>query len=264
MAADDRGGSRRLREAERRLRAQNRDGHGALQRLRRADDAAGRADVGVRQAGRGRHARLREHVRHDRHGRLLSGDGEKAGEPQPDSKRKILPERVPAQKADGAQGARRREGAAQKRPRQRAAGDVRFAASDIDMVREGATYTVDTLQILRQYYPNAEIWWLMGMDSLLSMHTWHRYQDIFKLANVAVAARNDEKIQQVAPEMRALVAQGLSQATSASKGQLRLLQWQPEDISSTQIRNAVKSGLAIDGWVPKPVRDYISTHGLYR
>ena len=64
--------------------------------------------------------------------------------------------------------------------------------------------------------------------------------------------------------MRALVAQGLSQATSASKGQLRLLQWQPEDISSTQIRNAVKSGLAIDGWVPKPVRDYISTHGLYR
>ena len=143
-------------------------------------------------------------------------------------------------------------------------GDVRFAASDIDMVREGATYTVDTLQILRQYYPNAEIWWLMGMDSLLSMHTWHRYQDIFKLANVAVAARNDEKIQQVAPEMRALVAQGLSQATSASKGQLRLLQWQPEDISSTQIRNAVKSGLAIDGWVPKPVRDYISTHGLYR
>ena len=143
-------------------------------------------------------------------------------------------------------------------------GDVRFAASDIDMVREGATAPVDTLQILRQYYPNAEIWWLMGMDSLLSMHTWHRYQDIFKLANVAVAARNDEKIQQVAPEMRALVAQGLSQATSASKGQLRLLQWQPEDISSTQIRNAVKSGLAIDGWVPKPVRDYISTHGLYR
>ena len=143
-------------------------------------------------------------------------------------------------------------------------GAVRFAASDIDMVREGATYTVDTLQILRQYYPNAEIWWLMGMDSLLSMHTWHRYQDILKLANVAVAARNDEKIQQVAPEMRALVAQGLSQATSASKGQLRLLQWQPEDISSTQIRNAVKSGLAIDGWVPKPVRDYISTHGLYR
>ena len=144
------------------------------------------------------------------------------------------------------------------------ASDVRFAASDIDMVREGATYTVDTLQILRQYYPNAEMWWLMGMDSLLSLHTWHRYQDIFKLANVAVAARNDEKIQQVAPEMRALVAQGLSVATSASKGQLRLLQWQPEDISSTQIRNAVKTGLAIDGWVPKPVRDYISTHGLYR
>ena len=142
--------------------------------------------------------------------------------------------------------------------------DPRFAASDIDMVRTGATYTVDTLQILRQYYPSAELWWLMGMDSLLSLHTWHRYPEIFKLTNVAVAARNGEKIQQVAPEMRQFIAQGVSMPTSASAGQLRLLQWQPEDISSTQIRDAIKHHQAIDAWVTKPVRDYIGTHGLYR
>lgn len=68
-------------------------GFGALQRVRRADDAAGRADVDLRQAGRGRHARLRRHVRYDRHGHLLHGDGEKAEEPRPNPKRPILPER---------------------------------------------------------------------------------------------------------------------------------------------------------------------------
>lgn len=142
--------------------------------------------------------------------------------------------------------------------------DERFAASDIDMVRQGQTYTVDTLQILRQYYPQDQLWWLMGMDSLLSMHTWHRFQDIFKLCNVAVAARNDEKIQQVAPQMQQLVVQGLTASRSASTGQLRLLQWQPEDISSTQIRDAIGHHQAIDAWVTEPVRDYINTHGLYR
>ena len=141
--------------------------------------------------------------------------------------------------------------------------DERFAASDIDMVRVGQTYTVDTLQILRQYFPQDQLWWLMGMDSLLNLHTWHRYQDIFRLTNIAVAARNGEKIQQVAPQLHQLVGQGLSQATSSSAGQLRLLQWQPEDISSTQIRDAVRHHQNIDAWVTKPVNDYIRTHGLY-
>ena len=42
-----------------------------------------------------------------------------------------------------------------------------LAVSDCDMVREGATYTVDTVQIFRQLFPQAQLWWLLGMDSLL-------------------------------------------------------------------------------------------------
>lgn len=142
--------------------------------------------------------------------------------------------------------------------------DERFAASDIDIVRQGSTYTVDTLQILRQYFPQDELWWLMGMDSLLQMHTWHRYADIFKLTNIAVAARNGEKIQQVAPKMHQLLGDALNAPRSSSVGQLRLLQWQPEDVSSTQIRDAIGHHQAIDAWVGQPVQNYIRTHGLYR
>ena len=47
-----------------------------------------------------------------------------------------------------------------------AAADPRFAVSDLDIVRGGATYTADTVQIFRQHFPAGELWWLMGADSL--------------------------------------------------------------------------------------------------
>ena len=47
------------------------------------------------------------------------------------------------------------------------ADEPRFADSDLDIVRKGKTYTIDTIQIIRQHYPSAQLWWLMGMDSLL-------------------------------------------------------------------------------------------------
>ena len=50
--------------------------------------------------------------------------------------------------------------------------DERFAVSDLDIVRKGATYTIDTLHIFKQHYPNAQLWWLLGMDSLMQLHTW--------------------------------------------------------------------------------------------
>ena len=67
--------------------------------------------------------------------------------------------------------------------------DSRFAASDVDMVRDGATYSVDTVQIFRQHFADAELWWLMGMDSLLQLHTWKNWRTFARLTHIAVAAR---------------------------------------------------------------------------
>ena len=52
-----------------------------------------------------------------------------------------------------------------------ASADPRFAVSDCDIVRGGATYTFDTVQIFRQQFPTAELWWLLGMDSQQKKHT---------------------------------------------------------------------------------------------
>ena len=66
--------------------------------------------------------------------------------------------------------------------------DARFAASDVDLVREGKTYTIDTVQIFKQIYPNAQWWWLMGMDSFMTLHTWKHWQALVRQVSIAVAA----------------------------------------------------------------------------
>ncbi|QED91734.1 nicotinate (nicotinamide) nucleotide adenylyltransferase [Eikenella exigua] len=65
--------------------------------------------------------------------------------------------------------------------------DSRLAVSDCDIVRQGATYTHDTVQIFRQHFPAAELWLLLGMDSLLQLHTWHRWPNLVRQCRIAAA-----------------------------------------------------------------------------
>ncbi|WP_153717103.1 nicotinate (nicotinamide) nucleotide adenylyltransferase, partial [Eikenella corrodens] len=67
--------------------------------------------------------------------------------------------------------------------------DSSLAVSDCDIVRQGATYTHDTVQIFRQHFPAAELWLLIGMDSLLQLHTWHRWQNLVRQCRIAAAPR---------------------------------------------------------------------------
>ena len=82
-----------------------------------------------------------------------------------------------------------------------AAADPRFAVSDCDIVRGGATYTFDTVQIFRQQFPTAELWWLLGMDSLLKLHTWKKWQTLVRQTNIAVANRNGGSLAQAPREL---------------------------------------------------------------
>ncbi|MBH5954469.1 nicotinate (nicotinamide) nucleotide adenylyltransferase, partial [Neisseria meningitidis] len=74
--------------------------------------------------------------------------------------------------------------------------DARFAVSDCDIVREGATYTFDTVQIFRQQFPSAQLWWLMGSDSLMKLHTWKKWQMLVRETNIAVAMRQGDSLHQ--------------------------------------------------------------------
>ncbi|UOO82193.1 nicotinate-nucleotide adenylyltransferase [Uruburuella testudinis] len=138
------------------------------------------------------------------------------------------------------------------------AADARFAVSDCDMVREGATYTFDTVQIFRQQFPGAQLWWLLGMDSLLQLHTWKKWQTLVQQVNIAVAARQGESLNRAPRELHGWIGEALQ------NGSLRLLNAPMYDVSSTAIRNTLAAGGSADEWLDRRVARYIGQQQLYR
>ena len=138
------------------------------------------------------------------------------------------------------------------------ADDSRFAASDVDMVREGATYSVDTVQIFRQHFANAELWWLMGMDSLLQLHTWKNWRTFARLTHIAVAAREGQLLDHAPRELRDWLGEALQQ------GSLKILAAPLRDVSSSAIRQRVAAGESVGDEVPAAVGRLIEEWGVYR
>ena len=137
-------------------------------------------------------------------------------------------------------------------------GDPRFAVSDCDIVREGATYTFDTVQIFRQQFPSAQLWWLLGSDSLLQLHTWKKWQTLVNQTHIAVAARQGDNIAQAPRELHGWIGSALQ------NGSLHLLQTPMYNISSTEIRRRLHTGESVNGLIDPQVENYIARNRLYR
>ncbi|ENT0684583.1 nicotinate (nicotinamide) nucleotide adenylyltransferase [Neisseria gonorrhoeae] len=134
--------------------------------------------------------------------------------------------------------------------------DARFAVSDCDIVRESATYTFDTVQIFRQQFPSAQLWWLMGSDSLLKLHTWKKWQLLVRETNIAVAMRQGDSLHQTLRELHAWLGNALQD------GSVRILSAPMHNVSSTEIRRNLSAAGVSDGIPPAAAR-YIRKHGLY-
>ena len=134
--------------------------------------------------------------------------------------------------------------------------DPRLAVSDCDIVRQGATYTHDTVQIFRQHFPAAELWLLIGMDSLLQLHTWHRWQNLVRQCRIAAAPRPGSSLAQAPAPLQNWLAEALPQ------GRLHILQAEPLPISSSQIRQQLATQHTSPD-IPPEVLGYIRQHQLY-
>ena len=124
--------------------------------------------------------------------------------------------------------------------------------SDLELNRSGKSYTVDTLRVLKQRFPQDELWLLMGTDMFLTLQSWHRAEEIMKLTGIAAFARTEAD----SGEMMEIQGRYLNENYGARVCIVQL----PEirEISSTQVR-ANKSG---EGLWPA-VWGYILREGLY-
>lgn len=134
------------------------------------------------------------------------------------------------------------------------ASNPHFFISRVDLDRPGPSYSVDTVRLLKQGWgPDSEIFFIMGMDSLMEIDAWHEPDQLIRLCRLVAVERPGFQ-----PDLEALEAKvpGIAARTV-------MIDMPAVDISSSDLRRRVREGLPIKYQVPPEVEEYIHGHGLY-
>ena len=127
--------------------------------------------------------------------------------------------------------------------------------SDLEMRREGKSYTVDTLREL--YDPDGRLFLLMGTDMLLTLDTWRSPDEIFKLCYPVYMRRESDSANDAA-----IIAKIAEYREKFGKTVMKIV-GDPIEISSTDVRNRLAGGDDVSALIPKAVEDYIRENRLY-
>lgn len=125
-----------------------------------------------------------------------------------------------------------------------------------ELNREGATYTVDTLSIMKEKCSEQDIYFIMGADSLFHLETWKSADKILSLCHIIAAPRISQSTSEIESQIDYLMAK-------YEDADIHLLNTPNLDISSHGIRKRIRGEQTIRYLLPKNVEDYIRTHKLY-
>jgi nicotinate-nucleotide adenylyltransferase len=130
----------------------------------------------------------------------------------------------------------------------------RFEVSDLEVRREGPSYTVDTLEELHSRTPDSELFLILGADVAAGLQEWHEPERVLSLATVAVAERPGTS--------REAVTQALGGIAGGEAA--RFFDMPEIGISSTMLRDRVRAQQSTKYLAPDGVGEYIDHHHLYR
>jgi nicotinate-nucleotide adenylyltransferase len=136
------------------------------------------------------------------------------------------------------------------------AGDDRMKVCDIELKRPGVSYTIDTVRSLKELEPDARLFLVVGMDTLLDLHLFRESQTLVELCDVITVQRPGCEESPKPAELHFLEAVTRRLIKNIIRGR-----WC--DISSTEIRQRVAEGRSIRYWVPLAVEEYIQKNRLY-
>ena len=146
-----------------------------------------------------------------------------------------------------------------------------FMLDDRELHRTGASYTIDTLQSLREELgTTASITLLMGSDAFTKFDTWHRWQEIIHLCHIALVQRPQLRDHDtvLSKSLETFLHHHYSENSDdihdLPAGIVTMRQVTALDISSTAIRQALKSSHSVRYLIPSNVIDYIKSNHLYR
>jgi len=124
-----------------------------------------------------------------------------------------------------------------------------FLPSDVELAREGPSYTVETVAQLRARHPQAEVFLIVGSDNLPMIAEWREPERLLEICTVAVVERPGS-----AP----------APAGKVPPARLRRVEGTTLPIASRDLRERIRAGRSVRHLVPDGVADYIEKRGLYR
>ena len=133
--------------------------------------------------------------------------------------------------------------------------DDRVIVSDLELRRDGPSYTYDTLRAVAAKYPGTEICLIVGSDMLFTLNSWHKAAEVMRMATICALPRHSG-------EYGALSKRAL-EWEQAFGGRFFIEDVSALDISSTQLREMVKRGEDTSLYLPPEVEAYIKRNGIY-
>lgn len=130
---------------------------------------------------------------------------------------------------------------------------VGFELSTLEIERGGASYTIETLDVMHEENPGVEYWFITGSDAFVEIRTWRQWDSLLERYSFVVHERPGVSI----GEASRAVPESFHERIAFVKREML-------NVSSTEIRRSVRRGQSIRFLVPEPVEEYVRRNGLYQ
>lgn len=143
-----------------------------------------------------------------------------------------------------------------------------FISDHRELARSGHSYTIDTLKELKQQYPKQALYFIIGMDSLLTFTQWHQYQQILSLCHLVVNTRPNYSVRQLNTATKDLLSTyqttDITELKQHDSGKIFFANDCRFDISSTDIRQRLAQKQSCAELLLPAIAEFIHKNKLYR
>lgn len=144
-----------------------------------------------------------------------------------------------------------------------------FEVSSLEIERGGLSYTIETVKKLKKQFPQSELFLIVGADAFTQFDTWKDFQDLLSLVHLVITSRPgyvlpiavEDLPSGVQPLVDSVGAHGFDLKNGHQVHYVRL---KDIDVSGTEVRRALKSGLRVDRYLPISVEKFIRENSLYQ
>ncbi len=148
----------------------------------------------------------------------------------------------------------------------------RFVPSALEIEAKGKSYSIFTLEKVKKLYPEAFIFFILGIDAFLEIDTWKDYHKVLEQCFFIVISRPGYELKEAKEILGGRYKSRMYEASELcslkeevfSSFKIFLFDINSLEVSSTEIRSRIKQGRSIRGMMPEAVEEYIYRHRLYR